>query len=149
MLSVRETPSLSLSAALEIFGLVGGDSASEGRVEICIGEFWGTVCDSRWGQKEALVVCRQSEFGESGKCISYTAIYVVAGSLWGSYDVYSYRTSYIELQEPHPILVPTLVKAVVQFLAISIVPLAKNQTFQSVAWVRWGKSTVIMAGMLQ
>ena len=48
------------------------------------------MCDSRWGQKKALVVCRQSEFGERGKCISYTAIYVVAGSLWGSYDVYSY-----------------------------------------------------------
>ena len=46
--------------------LVGGERESEGRVEICVEGFWGTVCDSGWSQREALVVCRQSGFGERG-----------------------------------------------------------------------------------
>ena len=44
--------------------LVGGENESEGRVEICVQGFWGTVCDSGLGQREAVVVCRQSGFGE-------------------------------------------------------------------------------------
>ncbi len=39
--------------------LVGGSSASEGRVEICMGNSWGTVCDDLWGVQDARVVCRQ------------------------------------------------------------------------------------------
>ena len=46
--------------------LVGGERQSEGRVEICVEGFWGTVCDSWWSQREALVVCRQSGFGARG-----------------------------------------------------------------------------------
>ena len=46
--------------------LVGGKRESEGRVEICVEGFWGTVCDSGWSQREALVVCRQSGFGARG-----------------------------------------------------------------------------------
>ena len=47
--------------------LVGGDRESEGRVEVCVEGFWGTVCDSSWGQREALVVCKQSGYGARGK----------------------------------------------------------------------------------
>ena len=39
--------------------LVNGRSALEGRVEICFGNQWGTVCDDRWGDSDASVVCRQ------------------------------------------------------------------------------------------
>ena len=39
--------------------LVGGERDSEGRVEICVEGFWGTVCDSGFGREEAAVVCRQ------------------------------------------------------------------------------------------
>jgi len=41
---------------------VGGERESEGRVEICVGGFWGTVCDMyswTFGRKGATVVCRQ------------------------------------------------------------------------------------------
>ena len=47
--------------------LVGGERKSDGRVEICVEGLWGTVCDSGWDQREALVVCRQIRFGVRGK----------------------------------------------------------------------------------
>ena len=47
--------------------LVGGERENEGRVEICVEGFWGTVCASVWSQREALVVCRQSGFGARGR----------------------------------------------------------------------------------
>ena len=40
--------------------LVGGESESDGRVEVCVGGFWGTVCDQNWSQREAIVACRQA-----------------------------------------------------------------------------------------
>ena len=47
--------------------LVGGNrtvnkSIVEGRVEICINQQWGTVCDDDWGVLEARVTCRQLGF---------------------------------------------------------------------------------------
>ena len=45
--------------------LVGGRDEFEGRVEICIGGFWGPVCGSSgWDVNDALVVCRQLGFLE-------------------------------------------------------------------------------------
>lgn len=42
----------------------------EGRVEICINNAWGTVCDTFFGRRDAEVVCRQLDGfqrdGESG-----------------------------------------------------------------------------------
>ena len=39
--------------------LVEGTNPAEGRVEICINNAWGTVCDEGFTKEEALVVCRQ------------------------------------------------------------------------------------------
>ena len=53
--------------------LVGGNIANEGRVEICINNVWGTVCDNSWSSTDATVVCRQlgySAQGQSFQCVT-------------------------------------------------------------------------------
>ena len=47
--------------------LVGGNSRIEGRVEICLNNEWGTVCDQMWDTTAANVVCRQLGLGFTGK----------------------------------------------------------------------------------
>ena len=39
--------------------LVGGNNPLEGRVEICINNAWGTVCDNAFSSEDAQVVCTQ------------------------------------------------------------------------------------------
>lgn len=39
--------------------LTNGSTELEGRLEICINNVWGTVCDTKFDSTEAAVVCRQ------------------------------------------------------------------------------------------
>ncbi len=47
--------------------LQGGANSSEGRVEICLNNEWGTVCDQMWDVSDARVVCRQLKLAYNGK----------------------------------------------------------------------------------
>ncbi len=39
--------------------LMDGDAENEGRVEVCLNNHWGTICDDQWDNNDATVVCNQ------------------------------------------------------------------------------------------
>ena len=72
--NVAQNYSVCLDGAVRLAGATGNFL---GRVEICINNQWGTVCDSDWDSSEARVVCRQLGFSNSRE-LNLSAIHTLA-----------------------------------------------------------------------
>ena len=60
--------------------LVDGSNIYEGRVEVCVNNRWGTVCDDQWGASDAEVVCGQLEYNLTSDVVAYTNAYFGQGT---------------------------------------------------------------------
>ncbi|KAL5460336.1 hypothetical protein EMCRGX_G033781 [Ephydatia muelleri] len=59
-------PNSSLVCNTGSLRLVDGDSQYEGRVEMCLGNQWGTLCSESWSSIGAQVVCTQLGYTDNG-----------------------------------------------------------------------------------
>ena len=60
--------------------LVGGSDKYEGRVEVCVKNQWGTVCDDSWDIVDVHVVCRQLGYSTNNSARAFYSAYFGEGS---------------------------------------------------------------------
>ena len=54
--------------------LVDGRNPREGRVELCMNNMWGRVCNYYWSTNSAKVVCRELGYSPTGEYIDVGVI---------------------------------------------------------------------------
>ena len=70
---------------------MGGSTQYEGRLEVCIDNQWGTVCDNSWGSTDATVVCIQLGYAYTGSKYFYQHMYILCiPTHWYSVFYYVY-----------------------------------------------------------
>ena len=57
--------------------LVGGTLPNEGRVEVCLNEVWGTVCDDLWSSVDANVACRNLGYSRFSKDVIKNSLIII------------------------------------------------------------------------
>ena len=57
--------------------IVGSSNPSFGRVEVCVNQTWGTICDSAWNDNAASVICKQQGFSSYGIHIINVIIIII------------------------------------------------------------------------
>ena len=62
--------------------LVDGSNINEGRVEVCVDNKWGTVCDDQWDASDAEVVCRQLGYNLTGDAYHSAHFGQGTGYIW-------------------------------------------------------------------
>ena len=55
-----------------------GPTATEGRVEICINNAWGAICDDTWTTTDANVACNQLGYYPSGIIMHHLSLKLCA-----------------------------------------------------------------------
>ena len=58
--------SFPLGCTTGVVRLVGGTYTNLGKIEICVNDTWGTVCDNGFDNNDARVICRQLGYSSSG-----------------------------------------------------------------------------------
>ena len=89
--------------------MIGGSGPNEGRVEVCMGQAWGTVCHDGWDNTDATVVCRQLGFSRISNTITSFVVFILSHCRLSSVDISASFT----LQMLQPLETLCLVQVVV------------------------------------
>ena len=80
--------------------LVNGSGPNVGRLEMCINNEWGTICDDKWTDTNAQVACRQLGYSTDGEIVLIIIIILVGPVRWVSKDMIQSK-GYITSKDTH------------------------------------------------